>query len=195
VGVPDHAALSKPRTIRRQSCDASALGFINHDLIGLTLPVVLFLNFVQSTQFVVPFRFEDIGNQSIRGIDVHVAALRQITVIAGALDLFAAQAVYFLHASLDLLLNGQSHVQGQWGHTLNQYIADEAPFKKQFSDGLLDSCSPRANRPHRFPRKGRQRPKKSSDQIEVRFRNLGEFHSDSNARNSVGNPSNCQCLG
>ena len=66
----------------------------------------MFLSFVEAAEFLVPFRLQHIGHQTVGGIDLHEPLLRQVGFVAGSLDLLTAQPVHFLQAALQLLLDG-----------------------------------------------------------------------------------------
>jgi len=96
---PDHTlplairclwVLPQPGKITGQSCDSSPLCFTDRGMVGLALPIILLLSFLQCAQLVVPLGLQGTCNQAIGGVDVHIAALGQIILIASALHLLPA---------------------------------------------------------------------------------------------------------
>jgi hypothetical protein len=72
--------------------------FVQQCAIGLRLLLVLLLRRGEGAQAVVPIGFQCIGDQTILGIDLHKALLRQIGFIAGSLNALLTQAICFLQA-------------------------------------------------------------------------------------------------
>lgn len=54
------------------------------------------------TQLLVPVRLESIGNETVIGVDLHVAPAGKLGVIARTLKVFAAQGVGLAGASFEL---------------------------------------------------------------------------------------------
>lgn len=73
--------------------------------IIVALPFILGLRVAERTELLVPVGFQRISDQTIDGIDVTIAAPREIALITRLLDLFLAQAVCLIDAPLKLLLN------------------------------------------------------------------------------------------
>ena len=85
---------------------------------------VAVLSFSKDSQLVVPVGLERIGNQSIRGVHLHISATSEIDFILCPLDLLAAQAIDIFVALLNLLPNGKRHLDGHGGHGLDHKLAD-----------------------------------------------------------------------
>jgi hypothetical protein len=71
--------------------------------------------------------FQSVSNarhQAVAGIDLQVAALRQLGLVAGALDLSTPQAISFLDPGLDFLLDREGDLQGQRRNGFDQQLAD-----------------------------------------------------------------------
>src|SRR6516164_6955870 len=81
--------------------------------ILFVLLLILLLGGIQGPKFVVPLRFQGIGYQPVRRVDVQVASLRQVGFIPGSLDLLFTQTVHLLQAGLHLLLDGECDFQRQ----------------------------------------------------------------------------------
>ena len=73
-----------------QGCDSRSLHLIDGKVVGLVQALVFFLRLVQGAELAVPLRLQSIGDQTVSGIHVHVAALRQVRFITGPLHLLAA---------------------------------------------------------------------------------------------------------
>ena len=69
------------------------------------LAFVVLLGGGERPQLVVPLGLERGGDQAVVGIDPEVTALGQIGLVAGALDLLAAQPVGFLGPGCKLVLD------------------------------------------------------------------------------------------
>ena len=65
------------------------------------------LGIAQGAQLGIPVRFEGVGDESIRGVDLHVAVPRSIDFVLDTLDLAVPQTVGFVEAGGELLLHGQ----------------------------------------------------------------------------------------
>src|ERR1019366_2429274 len=79
--------LPEPWEVTGQGQDALALLRIDRGGVGLALVFVLLLGVGQCTQLAVPVGLQRTRNQAVVRIDLEVAALRQLGLIAGALDL------------------------------------------------------------------------------------------------------------
>lgn len=73
------------REVSGQRQDAGAL-LIAKPGLTLTLLVVVLLGGGLGTQRLVPFRFQRVGDQTVVGITAHIAAARQIGLVACPLD-------------------------------------------------------------------------------------------------------------
>src|SRR6516162_4169490 len=108
----------------RQGGDTGTLLFADRSLILFVLLLVLLLGGIQGPKFVVPLRFQRIGYQPVRGVDVQVASLRQVSFIAGSLHLLFTQTVHLLPAGLHLLLDGECDFQRQGSDGVDEKLAD-----------------------------------------------------------------------
>ena len=93
-------------------------------VIFLSAPFEFFLCVLESTQLLVPLRFQDIGHQAVAGVDLHEPATRQIGVVAGALDLLLTQRVGFVDACVKLGPDLQGHLEAHRRDRLQQQLAD-----------------------------------------------------------------------
>src|SRR6516165_11265612 len=108
----------------RQGGDTGTLLFADRSLILFVLLLVLLLGGIQGPKFVVPLRFQRIGYQPVRRVDVQVASLRQVSFIAGSLHLLFTQTVHLLPAGLHLLLDGECDFQRQGSDGVDEKLAD-----------------------------------------------------------------------
>src|SRR5260370_40217905 len=76
-------------------------------MISLTLLFVAILSFGESAKRMVPFRFKRVRDQSIRWIHLHIAATRQIGLVACPFELLAVQSVALVRAALKFFLYRQ----------------------------------------------------------------------------------------
>jgi hypothetical protein len=107
----------------RQRQDGGALLIVEPGL-ALALFVVVLLGRRLVAQRLVPFRFQRVGDQAIVGIAAHIPAACQVGLVARLFNRLTAQAVAFLGATLQFLLHGQRHLQGDRGHRLHQQAAN-----------------------------------------------------------------------
>ena len=71
----------------------------------LVRPVVVVLRVGEIAKRVVPVRFQGVGHQPVVGVDAEIAPTGRLCVVAGPLDLAAAQCVSLIGAGLDLGLD------------------------------------------------------------------------------------------
>src|SRR5579875_3204575 len=83
---------------------------INQQALLLRLLLILLLRLGERTKFVVPFRFQALGDQAIVGIDLHVAAAGEFSLILCTLNMYSPQRIDFGNPGLHFLLNGQRHL-------------------------------------------------------------------------------------
>lgn len=77
--------------------------------LGSNAEVLVFLLlFGKDPKLRVPLRFKLAGHQSIGRVNAHTSASGQVGFILSALDLLAAQAVGFIGAPVELVLDGKS---------------------------------------------------------------------------------------
>ena len=72
----------------------------------------------------IPFCFEGVGDEPVVRIDLHVASPGKFSVIAGSLDVLAAQGVGLGGAFLQFALNREGDLQSHRRHQLDQQRAD-----------------------------------------------------------------------
>lgn len=108
----------------RQRRDARTLLFADHSPVDFTLLLILLLSGIQCPKLVVPVGLERIRYKPVRGINVKVAALRQIGLIPRSLDLLLTQTVHFFQLGLNLLLDGQRDFQRQGRDRVDEKLAD-----------------------------------------------------------------------
>src|ERR1035437_4050425 len=101
---------------------------VQQELILLARAFSFFSCLGQRAQFVVPFRLEGVGNQSIARIDQHESALRQIGFELRTLDGAAAQPIGLFLPGFDLSPDLERQPDGGRRHL----------FGDQGSDGLVD---------------------------------------------------------
>jgi transposase len=109
------------REVFRQRQDGGALLIVEPGL-ALALFVVVLLGRRLLAQRLVPLRFQRIGNQAVVGIAAHITAACQVGLVARPFNRLTAQAVAFLGATLQFLLHGQRHLQGDRGHRFHQLL-------------------------------------------------------------------------
>ena len=76
------------------------------------------------TQLFVPLSFERVGDETVIGVDLHVASPREFGIIAHPLDMLAAQGIGLGGARLEFALNREADLQGHRRHQLEQKRAD-----------------------------------------------------------------------
>lgn len=101
----------------------SSLGIDQQSLL-LCLLVVLFLCLGHGTELVIPLRFQAIGNETIIGIDLHVATAREFSLVLCPLNVAPAQRVGFGHSCLNFLLNSEGNLQRHRLHEFQQEITN-----------------------------------------------------------------------
>jgi hypothetical protein len=108
----------------RQSGDTRTLLLAYGGTIIFALLLILLLGGVQCPQFVVPVSLEGIGYQAVRGVDVKVASLSEIGLIAGTLNLLLAQMLHLIQSGLNLLLDPERDFQRQGSDRVDEKLAD-----------------------------------------------------------------------
>ena len=96
---------------------------VNQQALLLRLLLVALLRFGQRTEFVIPFRFQAVGNQPVAGVDIHVAPAGKLGFVLRPLDVFPPQRIGFGNPCLDFLLNGEGNLQGHGLHQFQQEVA------------------------------------------------------------------------
>lgn len=92
--------------------DAGALLLVE-TAFGLAMPFASILGVGKRAQLRVPVRLERVCDHAIVWIDVHIAPPRELDLILCILHLLATQAIGFVDARLELLLDGERlHVHG-----------------------------------------------------------------------------------
>jgi hypothetical protein len=84
----------------------TSLGIDQQSLL-LCLLLVLFLRLGQGTELIIPLRFQTIGNETIIGIDLHVATASELSLVLCPLNMTPPQRVGFGNPCLNFLLNGE----------------------------------------------------------------------------------------
>jgi hypothetical protein len=102
--------MPEPREIVGERANTSTMVIAEAKTIVLALPFILGLRIAERTELLVPVGLQRIGDQAIGGIDVKIAAPREIGLIMRLFDLLLAQVVYLIDALLKLLLNRQRDV-------------------------------------------------------------------------------------
>ena len=87
-GIPPEAG-----DIVRQCQNAGPLFVVEARTVGVVLLSIAFLRFIQEAQFVIPVRFQRVGDQSIVGIDPHESVTREIDVVLRPVDGLATKGV------------------------------------------------------------------------------------------------------
>ena len=80
---------------------------VNQQALLLCLLLVLILCLCQGTKFVVPLPFEAVSDETIIGIDFHVAMASEFSLVLCALNVLPPQRVGFGNPRLNFLLNRQ----------------------------------------------------------------------------------------
>jgi hypothetical protein len=93
---------------QRQELLAS-LGIDPQSLL-LCLLLVLFLRLGQGTELVIPLRFQAIGNETIIGVDLHVATASEFSLVLCPHYVTPPQRVGFGNPCLNFLLNGEGNL-------------------------------------------------------------------------------------
>jgi hypothetical protein len=106
---------------------AACLLIENSRLFFATLLVVC-RGFGMKAQFFIPFRFERIGDETIFGVDFHVASSREFRVVASVLNMLTPQRVGLSGARFQFVLNRHGDFQVHRRHQ----------FEQQGSDGCVD---------------------------------------------------------
>jgi hypothetical protein len=83
----------EPRKVRGEREHLLALLLAEQTSVAATLAIVVFLGDGQRPQLDVPLRLQGVGDETVVGIDTQVAALCQLSFVAGAFDLLATQPV------------------------------------------------------------------------------------------------------
>ena len=78
---------------------------VNQQTKFLCLLLVLFLRLGQSTEVVIPLRFQTIGDEPIIGVDLHVATASEFSLVLCSLNVLPPQRVGFGNPCLNFLLN------------------------------------------------------------------------------------------
>ena len=78
---------------------------VNGEPISLALTLAFLLGCGKRAQLVIPLRLERLGNEAIRGVDLHVTMPRLVGLVLRTFDLTVPQPVFFIEASGDLLLD------------------------------------------------------------------------------------------
>lgn len=103
--------LPDPRQLLGELKDASP-GFCAKCRSLLFAPaLVIFDGIGVTTQFVVPFRLECVGDEPVAGIDLHVTSTRELGFVAHALNKLASRDVGLGSAHLELTLDLHGHRQ------------------------------------------------------------------------------------
>ena len=75
--------LPQPRKVTGQGCDSRSLHLVDGEVVGLAQALGFLLLLVQGAKLAVPLCLQSIGDETVSGIHVHVAALRQVRFITG----------------------------------------------------------------------------------------------------------------
>ena|GEM_PF-6845516 len=97
---------------------------VDQKALLLCLLLVLRLRLSQSTKLVVPFRFQTIGDKTIIGIDLHVAAASESSLVLRTLNVLPPQRVRFGNPCLNFLLNCEGDLKCYRLHQFQQEVAD-----------------------------------------------------------------------
>ena len=121
--------------------------------------LVVVLGCLQRAQRVVPVGLEGVGDEPVVGVDGEVAAAGELGVVAGPLDVGAAQLVGFLGAGFELGLDAERDLEGERGDGVEQELADRVVdavagddvAARAAASGSLRRCSgSRARAPRRW---------------------------------------------
>ena len=93
---------------------------------GGGLAVVFVLGGLQRAERVVPVAFERVGDEPVVGVDGEVAAAGELGVVAGSVDVGAAELVSFAGAGFELGLDGERDLERERGDRPEQQIPDRA---------------------------------------------------------------------
>ena len=80
---------------------------VNQQTLLLCLLLVLFLRLGQGAQLIIPLRFQAIGDKTIIGIDFHITAASEFSLVLCSLNVLPPQRVGFGNPCLNFLLNGE----------------------------------------------------------------------------------------
>jgi len=94
--------------VRRQGEQLLASLSVNQQTLLLRLLIVLFPGLGQDTQLIIPLCFQAIGNQTIIGIDLHIAPASEFSLVLCSLNVLVPQRLGFANPCLNFLLNGES---------------------------------------------------------------------------------------
>ena len=103
------------------------LGFARFGEVGVSgggLAVVFVLGGLQRAQRVVPVGFEGVGDEPVVGVDGEVSATGELGVVAGSVDVGAAELIGLGGAAFELGLDGERDVERERSDGLEQQIAD-----------------------------------------------------------------------
>ena len=109
--------------------------------VRLLLLFAVVLGLRQRAELVVPVRFQSIGDQTIARIDLQVATLGEVGLVAGAFDLLLPQSIGIVESLLQFVLDGKSDFQGHERHHL----------QKQLADGVVDAARCHHRPPTQIP--------------------------------------------
>ena len=94
--------------------------------VGHAPPLVLLLRRRERPQLGVPVGLEGVGHEAVVGVDAQVAALSQLGLVAGPLDLPVAEPVGLIGARLELGLDSQRHLERERAHGLDEQLPERA---------------------------------------------------------------------
>lgn len=83
---------------------------IDQQSLLLRLLLILSLRVGQGAKLVIPFRFQAIGDKAIVGINLHVAAASEFSIVLCSLNLLPPQPIGFCHPCFNFLLDGESNL-------------------------------------------------------------------------------------
>ena len=75
-------------------------------------------------ELLIPLGFERVGDETIIGVDLHVAPPREFSLVTRPLDMLTAQSIGLGGARLEFALDREADLQGHGRHQLDQKGAD-----------------------------------------------------------------------
>ena len=140
----------EPRKVAGEGEDLGALFVADHPCVDLVRLLIRLLCRGERAKAVIPFRLERVGHESIVGIDLQEATLRQFGVVAGAFDLLLSQSVGLFGPRRQFLLHAERDLQRERRHRLDENVADrviERAAVNRLADAGESRVDPRAATP------------------------------------------------
>jgi hypothetical protein len=120
----DARVVPNPGELLSQLQDMAAHLSIERGRFFLSAPSIILHDVGMQPKLLIPICLEGVGDEPVVRIDLHKASPRKLSVIAGSLDMLAAQGVGLGGAFLQFALNREGDLQSHRRHQLDQQCAD-----------------------------------------------------------------------